>query len=168
MIAMGLSCSPEVLIADEPTSALDVTIQAQIMDIIRELKNKNQAAIILITHDLGLVADVCDKVIVMYGGRIVEKGTLNDIFYHTSHPYTVGLIRCLPRLDDEENKPLVPIDGFPVDMIHLPPGCAFYARCPVRGEICDNQKPPMIKISDGHYTECWFAKNANKGDEMLE
>ena len=160
MIAMGLACSPEVLIADEPTSALDVTIQAQIMDIIKELRIKTRSAIILITHDLGLVSDICDNVIVMYGGRIVEKGTIDDIFYRTAHPYTIGLIRCLPRLDDDEKKPLMPIKGQPVDIINLPSGCAFYERCPDCREICKTEVPPTVEVVPGHFSACWICKKS--------
>lgn len=156
MIAMGLSCSPDVLIADEPTSALDVTIQAQIMDILKDLRERTKSAIILITHDLGIVADVCDNVVVMYGGRIVEKGSIDDIFYKTAHPYTSGLIRCLPRLDDEDRKALIPIEGQPVDMIKLPAGCSFYDRCKSRSDICQNEQPPMVEVGPGHFAVCWI------------
>ncbi len=162
MIAMGLACSPDVLIADEPTSALDVTIQAQIMDIIKELRTKTKSAIILITHDLGIVSDVCDNVIVMYGGRIVEKGTIDDIFYSAAHPYTIGLIRCLPRLDDDDRKPLIPIDGQPVDMINLPAGCAFYDRCRDRRDKCKANLPPLAEVSAGHFSACWLC-NESRG-----
>ena len=164
MIAMSLACSPEVLIADEPTTALDVTIQAQIMDIIKELRTKTNSAIILITHDMGLVSDVCDNVIVMYGGRIVEKGVIDDIFYRPAHPYTIGLIRCLPRLDDDEKKPLVPIEGQPVDMIEIPDGCAFHERCPNCLENCANEMPPIVEVSPSHFSACWLCAKEKEAE----
>lgn len=155
MIAMALSCEPKLLIADEPTTALDVTIQAQILELMKELKDKINMAIILITHDLGLVADICEKVMVMYGGTIVEKGSIHDIFYDTKHPYTMGLLKCIPRLNMEKER-LSPIDGLPPDMIHAPKGCPFVARCPNAMEICLNEKPKFKEVSEGHGTACWL------------
>lgn len=156
MIAMGLCNNPSVLIADEPTTALDVTIQAQILDLMKNLKKHINSSIIFITHDLGVVSDIADNVIVMYGGRIVERGNVDDIFYKPSHPYTIGLINCLPRLDDEGKRRLVPIEGTPVDMINLPKGCAFCERCNYATEKCYNEMPPEVEMGPGHYSACWL------------
>ena len=156
MIAMTLLCDPKLLIADEPTTALDVTIQAQILELMKELRTKINAAIILITHDLGIVSDICDEVIVMYAGRIVERGSIDDIFYRPSHPYTQGLLRCLPRLDNDGSKPLEPIEGTPVDLLALPKGCAFAPRCEKCMRVCLNQQPPTFQIGEGHTSVCWL------------
>ncbi len=156
MIAMALSCQPKLLIADEPTTALDVTIQAQILQLMKDLKQQINAAIILITHDLGIVSDLCDKVVVMYAGRIVERGSINDIFYSPSHPYTRGLLACLPRLDDDERARLHPIEGTPVDLLCLPAGCAFAPRCNDCMKICLRERPPEVEIGDGHTSTCWL------------
>ena len=156
MIAMTLLCDPKLLIADEPTTALDVTIQAQILELMKELRTKINAAIILITHDLGIVSDICDEVIVMYAGRIVERGSIDDIFYRPSHPYTQGLLRCLPRLDSDGSKPLEPIEGTPVDLLALPKGCAFAPRCEKCMRVCLNQQPPTFQIGEGHTSVCWL------------
>lgn len=155
MIAMALSCQPKLLIADEPTTALDVTIQAQILELMKDLKDKINMAIILITHDLGLVADVCEKVIVMYGGTIVEKGRVEDIFYKTKHPYTAGLLKCIPRLNMGKER-LSPIEGQPPDMIRPPKGCPFVARCPHAMQICAEQKPMFKEVENDHGTACWL------------
>lgn len=155
MIAMALCCEPKLLIADEPTTALDVTIQAQILELMKELKEKINMAIILITHDLGLVADVCEKVMVMYGGVIVEKGTVADIFYQPKHPYTVGLLKCIPRLNMEKER-LKPIEGQPPDMLHAMKGCPFTARCAKAMEICALQKPRFKDMGGGHGAACWL------------
>ena len=155
MIAIALSCEPKLLIADEPTTALDVTIQAQILELMKDLKNKINMAIILITHDLGLVADVCEKVIVMYGGTIVEKGRVEEIFDDPRHPYTQGLLCCIPRLN-MGNERLSPIDGQPPDMIKPPTGCPFVARCPKAMQICAGQKPGYKEVSEGHGAACWL------------
>ena len=156
MIAMTLLCDPKLLIADEPTTALDVTIQAQILELMKELRTKINAAIILITHDLGIVSDICDEVIVMYAGRIVERGSIDDIFYRPSHPYTQGLLRCLPRLDSDGSKPLEPIEGTPVDLLALPKGCAFAPRCEKCMRVCLNEQPPTFQIGEGHTSVCWL------------
>jgi len=156
MIAMALCCQPKLLIADEPTTALDVTIQAQILDLMKTLRTETDAAIILITHDLGIVSDICDKVIVMYGGRVVERGSTDQIFYQTAHPYTQGLLECLPRLDDDDSRQLTPIEGTPVDVLDLPPGCAFSARCRECRRICLRETPPEITLEDGHGAACWL------------
>jgi len=156
MIAMALCCRPKLLIADEPTTALDVTIQAQILDLMKSLRAETDAAIILITHDLGIVSDICDKVIVMYGGQVVERGATDQIFYHTAHPYTRGLLDCLPRLDDDESRQLTPIEGSPVDVLDLPQGCSFSARCRDCRVICLKEAPPEFTLSDGHMAACWL------------
>ena len=156
MIAMTLLCDPKLLIADEPTTALDVTIQAQILELMKSLREKINAAIILITHDLGIVSDICDEVIVMYAGRIVEKANIDDIFYHPAHPYTQGLLRCLPRLDSDSTKPLEPIEGTPVDLLALPKGCAFAPRCEKCMKICLSEQPPTFQIGEGHTSVCWL------------
>ena len=156
MIAMTLLCNPKLLIADEPTTALDVTIQAQIMDLMKRLREQINAAIILITHDLGIVSDICDEVIVMYAGRIVERGSTDDIFYRPAHPYTQGLLRCLPRLDSDDSEPLEPIEGTPVDLLALPKGCAFAPRCKNCMKVCLTQQPPIFPIGEGHTSSCWL------------
>ena len=156
MIAIALACEPKLLIADEPTTALDVTIQAQILELMMELKDKLGMAIIMITHDLGVVASMCDKIAVMYAGRIVEYGTTEDIFYRSSHMYTKGLIRSIPRLDTKEHERLVPIEGTPVDLLNPPAGCPFAPRCEACMKICLNQMPPKTEFDDVHYTNCWL------------
>ena len=156
MIAIALACEPKLLIADEPTTALDVTIQAQILELMMELKDKLGMAIIMITHDLGVVASMCDKIAVMYAGRIVEYGTTEDIFYRSSHMYTKGLIRSIPRLDTKEHERLVPIEGTPVDLLNPHAGCPFAPRCEACMKICLNQMPPKTEFDDVHYTNCWL------------
>ena len=156
MIAIALACEHKLLIADEPTTALDVTIQAQILELMMELKDKLGMAIIMITHDLGVVASMCDKIAVMYAGRIVEYGTTEDIFYRSSHMYTKGLIRSIPRLDTKEHERLVPIEGTPVDLLNPPAGCPFAPRCEACMKICLNQMPPKTEFDDVHYTNCWL------------
>ncbi len=149
MIAMGLICHPQLLIADEPTTALDVTIQAQILELMKELQKKTHMGIIFITHNLGVVAEICDKVSVMYAGKIVEQGKVNDIFYSPSHPYTNGLLRSMPRVDAEEYERLIPIDGTPVDMLNPPEGCPFAPRCEHCMQICLRKMPPYFELGDG-------------------
>ncbi len=155
MIAMALSCDPELLIADEPTTALDVTIQAQIIDLLKELKDKLGMAIIFITHDLGVVSDICDKIIVMYAGRIVEEGKSRQIFYERRHPYTEGLLASVPDIDSDVNEKLRPIRGNPPDMSCLKPGCAFAPRCESAMSVCVREEPPQIEIDDTHCAACW-------------
>ena len=162
MIAMALACEPKLLIADEPTTALDVTIQAQILELILDLKDKLGMAIIMITHDLGIVANMCEKIAVMYAGHIVEYGLTDDIFYNPRHEYTKGLIRSIPRLDAKEHERLVPIEGTPVDMLNPPKGCPFAPRCDSCMKICLREKPPVTQITDVHYTLCWM----NQKEEM--
>jgi dipeptide transport system ATP-binding protein len=154
VIAMALICEPEVLIAGEPTTALDVTIQAQILDLFREIQQKKQVSIILITHDLGVVAQVADRVAVMYAGKIVEIGNRRDIFYHPQHPYTKGLLRSVPRLDIEGE--LVPIDGTPPDLFSPPAGCPFAPRCDFAMEVCQRIYPIKTLIKNEHEVDCWL------------
>lgn len=156
MIAIALACEPKLLIADEPTTALDVTIQAQILELMMELKDKLGMAIIMITHDLGIVASMCERIAVMYAGRIVEYGTADDIFYNPKHEYTKGLLKSIPRLDATEHERLVPIEGTPVDMLNPPKGCPFAPRCENCMKICLREMPPVTEIDDIHYTQCWM------------
>ncbi|MGE5578231.1 MAG: ABC transporter ATP-binding protein [Syntrophothermus sp.] len=156
MIAMALACNPKLLIADEPTTALDVTIQAQILELMKELKSKLQTSIILITHDLGVVAGLASRVIVMYAGKIVESGSLKDIYYNPQHPYTWGLLKSVPRLHEEEKRKLVPIYGQPPDLLHPPEGCAFAPRCEHAMGICLKEKPAVTEAGPGHQVACWL------------
>ena len=154
MIAMGLSCNPQLLIADEPTTALDVTIQAQIVELVKKLKTEIGMAIIWITHDLGVVASLAERVIVMYAGFIVEESDVADLYADPRHPYTIGLLGSLPRLDSEGLERLVSIDGLPPDLIDLPKGCPFYARCKYRIEICATNNPRLEPVAPGHKVAC--------------
>ena len=155
MIAMALSCEPDILIADEPTTALDVTIQAQILELMQELQKKLGMAIIMVTHDLGVIADMCDEIIVMYGGRVCERGTAEDIFYRPCHEYTKGLLRSIPNVDKMGQK-LVPIPGTPINLLNMPKGCAFCPRCENAMKICLEEQPPEMQMPDGHYASCWM------------
>ncbi len=157
VIAMALACSPDILIADEPTTALDVTIQAQVLDMIRELKRKYQMSMIMITHDLGIVAEICDIVAIVYAGRIVEYGTLEDIFHRPSHPYTVGLFGSLPNMDDRSQR-LKPIPGLMPDPTNLPEGCAFCPRCPHATEKCQKEQPKYVNLGGEHVVACHLFK----------
>lgn len=165
MIAIALACEPKLLIADEPTTALDVTIQAQILELMIELKSKIGMSIIMITHDLGIVANMCKKIAVMYAGKIVEYGTIDDIFYNPKHEYTKGLLRSIPKLSDKEHKKLVPIEGTPVDMLNPPSGCPFAPRCGSCMKICIKAMPEYTNISEDHYSACWLLqkKEAEEG-----
>mgnify|MGYP002264787164 CR=1 FL=1 len=156
MIAMALSCNPKLLIADEPTTALDVTIQAQILELMNDLRKKLGMSIIMITHDLGVVAQMCEKIAVMYAGHIVEYGTTDEIFYNPQHEYTKGLINSIPKLNAEEKERLVPIEGQPVDLLNPPAGCPFAPRCKSCMKVCLNKMPPKTELSDTHYTYCWL------------
>ena len=156
MIAMGLICHPKLLIADEPTTALDVTIQAQILELMKELQKKNHMGIIFITHNLGVVAEVCDKVSVMYAGKMVEQGPVDDIFYEPGHPYTMGLLRSMPRVDAESYERLIPIEGTPVDMLNPPEGCPFAPRCEHAMKVCLQKMPPYVELGDNHRAACWL------------
>ena len=155
MIAMALSCNPKLLIADEPTTALDVTIQAQILDLIKRLKREFGTAVMLITHDLGVVAGMCERVNVMYAGHIVEAGLVEQIYGDPRHPYTLGLINSVPRLDEVRKERLVPIPGMPPDLINIPPGCPFYPRCDFHMPVCKEQNPLLRPIAAQHETACW-------------
>ena len=162
MIAMALACEPDILIADEPTTALDVTIQAQILELMQDLQKKLGMAIIMVTHDLGVIAELCDEIIVLYGGRVCERGTADDIFYRPHHEYTKGLLRSIPNVDRIGEK-LVPIPGTPINLLNMPKGCAFCPRCENAMKICIEQVPPEMRMPDGHFAACWL----NVKDEML-
>ena len=155
MIAMALACEPDVLIADEPTTALDVTIQAQILELMQSLQKKLGMAIILITHDLGVIADMCDEIIVMYGGRVCERGTADEIFYNPKHEYTKGLLHSIPSLAKTKER-LIPIGGSPVDVLNLPKGCAFASRCDKAMKVCLNDMPEELTINAQHKAACWM------------
>ncbi len=155
MIAMGMSCQPKLLIADEPTTALDVTIQAQVLEIIQQLSAEMGTSVILITHNLGIVARYADRVNVMYAGRIVEHATADDLYATPAHPYTLGLLRSVPRLDIGEKEKLVPIEGMPPDMSDPPEGCRFLPRCPYAQEKCLMEYPPLFDLGNGHKAACW-------------
>jgi len=156
MIAIALACNPKLLIADEPTTALDVTIQAQIIELMQDLKDKTDSSIIMITHDLGVVAEMADRVIVMYAGKIVEEGTVDEIFYESRHPYTWGLLRSVPRLDTENKSELVPIPGTPPDLFAPPKGCAFADRCPYAMKVCLDIDPEKFEVKGEHRAACWL------------
>ena len=156
MIAMALACEPDILIADEPTTALDVTIQAQILELMQSLQKKLGMAIIMVTHDLGVIADMCDDIIVMYGGRVCERGTAEDIFYRPAHEYTKGLLKSIPSVDRMGEK-LIPIPGTPINLLNMPKGCAFCPRCENAMKICIEEVPPEIQMPDGHFASCWMS-----------
>jgi dipeptide transport system ATP-binding protein len=156
MIAMALMCKPSVLIADEPTTALDVTIQAQIIELFKNIQEKTGVAIILITHDLGVVAQIADIIHVMYAGRIAESGNVRDIFHNPQHPYTKGLLASVPRLDGDRNKPLIPILGTPPDLFAPPTGCPFTERCDFAMEVCNQYMPPLYGLNEHHHVSCWL------------
>ena len=162
MIAIALACEPKLLIADEPTTALDVTIQAQILELMMELKDKLGMAIIMITHDLGIVASMCDRIAVMYAGRIVETGTCDEIFYNPRHEYTKGLMRSIPTAENNGQR-LEPITGTPIDLLNMPKGCPFAPRCEAAMKICLKEKPVRMLINDDHMATCWM--NVKKGVE---
>ena len=164
MIAMALACEPDILIADEPTTALDVTIQAQILELMQSLQKKMGMAVILVTHDLGVIADMCDNIIVMYGGHICERGTADEIFYNSRHEYTKGLLRSIPNVNNMKQK-LIPIAGTPINILNLPAGCAFCTRCDEAMKICLEQQPEEMVINDDHYASCWMnvKKELEKG-----
>ena len=164
MIAMALACEPDILIADEPTTALDVTIQAQILELMQSLQKKLGMAIIMVTHDLGVIADMCDEIIVMYGGRVCERGTAEDIFYRPHHEYTKGLLRSIPNVDRIGEK-LIPIPGTPINLLNMPKGCAFCPRCEEAMKICIEEQPPEMKMPDGHFASCWLNVKAAMEEE---
>jgi oligopeptide/dipeptide ABC transporter ATP-binding protein len=162
MIAMGLTTMPKVLIADEPTTALDVTIQAQILELLRNVNKEFGTATILITHNLGVVAGMCERVMVMYAGRIVESGPTVDVFAHPKHPYTWSLLRSIPRLDAERHEPLKPIEGLPPDLMALPPGCAFHPRCSFRVERCLSDVPALNRVGETQLAACWVTQSGTE------
>jgi oligopeptide transport system ATP-binding protein len=165
MIAMALACEPDILIADEPTTALDVTIQAQILELMQQLQKELGMAIIMITHDLGVVAQMCDEVIVMYAGSICEQGTADEIFYNPKHEYTKGLIRSIPTVDNDDEK-LEPITGTPIDLLNMPEGCPFAPRCDAAMKICLKQRCQRMQINDMHQAACWMnVKEKMEGGE---
>ncbi|MCR1843399.1 ABC transporter ATP-binding protein [Murimonas intestini] len=171
MIAMALACEPDILIADEPTTALDVTIQAQILELMQDLQKKFGMAIIMVTHDLGVIADMCDEIIVLYGGRVCERGTAEDIFYRPHHEYTKGLLCSIPNVDKIGEK-LIPIPGTPINLLNMPKGCAFCPRCENAMKICIEEVPPEMQMPDGHFASCWLnvkaemeAKQGGKNNE---
>ena len=155
MIAMALACEPDILIADEPTTALDVTIQAQILELMQKLQKEMGMAIIMITHDLGVVAQMCDEVIVMYAGSICEQGTADEIFYNPKHEYTKGLMRSIPTVDNDDEK-LEPISGTPIDLLNMPEGCPFAPRCDAAMKICLRERCQRMQINDWHQAACWL------------
>ena len=164
MIAMALACEPDILIADEPATALDVTIQAQILELMQSLQKKLGMAIIMVTHDLGVIADMCDEIIVMYGGRVCERGTAEDIFYRPHHEYTKGLLRSIPNVDRIGEK-LIPIPGTPINLLNMPKGCAFCPRCEEAMKICIEEQPPEMQMPDGHFASCWLNVKAAMEEE---
>ena len=161
MIAMAIACEPTILIADEPTTALDVTIQAQILDLLNDLQQETQMSIILITHDLGVVARMADEVMVMYAGQVVEQGSVDDIFYRSAHPYTLGLRGAMPTNNREGNQTLIPIDGSPPDLFQPPAGCGYCARCPHAMKICQSDAPAIATMSSEHWSRCWLHDSDN-------
>jgi oligopeptide transport system ATP-binding protein len=168
MIAMALSCNPKLLIADEPTTALDVTIQAQILDLIRRLKSEFNTAVIFITHDLGVVAGLCDRVIVMYGGQVMEQGTTMQMYKDPRHPYTLGLLKSVPRLDEARKERLEPIPGLPPDLIRMAPGCPFYARCTFREPRNELERPPLRPVDEGHQVACWIDVRTTEAHDIVD
>ena len=168
MIAMAISCKPSILIADEPTTALDVTIQAQILDLMQDLQKETGMAIILITHDLGVVARMADEVAVMYAGKIVEHGSVDDVFYRSAHPYTLGLKKAMPTNDPSLQHKLLPIEGSPPDLFAPPPGCGYCARCPYAMQLCNVRHPDDFFLKETHFSRCWLhhADSPNKPQEL--
>jgi oligopeptide transport system ATP-binding protein len=168
MSAMALSCNPKLLIADEPTTALDVTIQAQILDLIRRLKAEFNTAVIFITHDLGVVAGLCDRVIVMYGGRVMEEASTRQLYNDPRHPYTLGLLKSVPRLDEERKERLEPIPGMPPDLVRPIPGCPFFPRCTYREPRNELEMPPLRQVEAGHQVACWVDITVTKPHDILD
>jgi peptide/nickel transport system ATP-binding protein len=156
MIAMGLSCNPKILIADEPTTALDVTTQAQLLELMKDMVQRFRTSLVIVTHNLGVVARYAQRIYIMYAGKIVESGTTKDIFANPSHPYTIGLLNCIPRLDEEEGHKLVPINGLPPNLMNMPPNCAFLPRCSMKVEQCMKEPwPELREVGDNHYIRCY-------------
>ena len=176
MIAMALACEPDILIADEPTTALDVTIQAQILELMLDIQKKLGLAIIMVTHDLGVIAEMCDEIIVMYGGRVCERGTADEIFYNPRHEYTKGLLHSIPSVNGTKER-LQPIEGTPINMLNMPKGCAFCPRCSEAMKICLEEIPPELTINDMHKAACWINDRVHRlwkrrrtamGEHLLE
>jgi len=166
MIAMALSCNPKLLIADEPTTALDVTIQAQILELVQQLGREFGTAVLVITHNLGVVARYADRVNVMYAGKIIERGTAREIYGNPRHPYTLGLLGSVPRLDEPKKATLQPIEGLPPDLIGLPPGCAFRPRCKYAIDRCATDTPPLMEVSEGHTAACWVSEQLGAKEKV--
>ena len=165
MIAMALLTGPDLLIADEPTTALDVTIQDQILQLLKDCARQADLSVLFITHSFGVVAEICDKVAVLYGGRLAEYGTVRQLFYRPAHPYTEGLLEAVPTMEHDKDQPLQPIEGTPVNVFHLPEGCPFCDRCSRAGEICKRQQPELSEVEPGHFAACHFAGNSAKAKE---
>lgn len=167
MIAIAMCCNPKLLIADEPTTALDVTVQAQVLELMAQMRKEFNTAVIMISHDLGVISTLCSRVIVMYGGIVVEEGLIDDLFYHTAHPYTAGLLESIPKTNGEK---LVPIYGTPPDLLNPPQGCPFAARCKHTMKICEQAMPPKYSLDEHHYCYCWLhhpSVIARKGEVKL-
>jgi oligopeptide/dipeptide ABC transporter ATP-binding protein len=162
MIAMGMSCNPKLLLADEPTTALDVTIQAQILEVMNRLSREFGTAVIIITHNLGVVARYADRVNVMYAGKVIETASAKELYANPKHPYTVGLLNSVPRLDQTRKEKLVPIEGLPPDLAHLPQGCPFYPRCAWRVDHCREEYPPFKLVGEKHYAACWESDRVHR------
>lgn len=160
MIAMALSCYPNFLIADEPTTALDVTIEAQILELLKDLQQKFGMSIMIITHDLGVISEMADRVIVMYTGKVVERASTDDLFYNPQHPYTRGLLKSIPRIGSKDM--LVPIEGSVPNLLHLPEGCHFASRCPEAAPVCTRKEPPTFQVGAEHFSKCWIHENAEE------
>lgn len=167
VIAMSIACSPKLILADEPTTALDVTIQAQVLELMNDLKVKFNTSLLLITHDLGVVAQVCDRVAIMYAGEIVETGTVEEIFEHPHHPYTIGLFKSIPTMDDKVDR-LKPIKGQMPDPTSLPSGCSFHPRCPYMNEVCSKIKPAMTNVAGTHLVKCYIHEGKFESSEFME
>ena len=166
IIAIALTCNPKLIIADEPTTALDVTIQAQVLELIDNLRKETNTAVIMITHDLGVVAKLCDRVAIMYGGKMVEIGTDKEIFYEPRHPYTQGLLNCIAKTnEDEEEKELKPIPGSPPDLLNPPKGCPFVDRCDKAMRVCKEYMPDVTSYTNTHRSRCWLNDQRAKGDQ---
>ena len=168
MIAMALACEPDILIADEPTTALDVTIQAQILELMQDLQKKLGMAIIMITHDLGVIADMCDEVVVMYAGSICERGTADAIFYRPRHEYTKGLLRSIPNIDSDDKERLIPISGTPIDLLCMPSGCPFAPRCERAMKQCLTARAPEVFVGRDHISACWMNYKEGMERNLIE
>ena len=168
MIAMALCCEPDILIADEPTTALDVTIQAQILELMQDLQKKLGMAIIMITHDLGVIAGMCDEVIIMYAGSVCERGTADNIFYRPKHEYTKGLLRSIPNIDSDDKERLVPISGTPIDLLRMPSGCPFAPRCEKAMKVCLEGRAPEVFVGKDHLSACWLNVREGMARDVIE